>query len=887
MNRAAAAAALLVVAAVAVAGSRVWRHGSSSALVTNGGFEDGLDGWTSEGSVSVVSGAAVGDVGADGWTLVQSNLDVAKGRTYRVAARVRGTGGTLSLWTEEKGPLDAQRVAVWEDVPADWTPVAAYVTAAHNGKLTLRFEASATTAGGKGRVALDDVSIAEATLPVATQVEPGKGFDDEPSMARDSDGTYYVAWISWRDGADTIQASRFKATSDGSFEKLGTWQVAGGHDAALRAPLFEPGSPSASSRDVCIRYQIDHDGARHNAARWLRADGPSNAIEVTVSNPIRRRDLELGPPVDAFVDVRDEVRGDDFAIVLNKLRTIPDPSDKTPQVLLTKAPTIDRRPSLFDGPDGQWLLYENVETPGYRVSFETAHHVVVAKIDGDHLLAPKNYMSTSPLWDRAQSPAAAFDDKGRLWVAYRKPRLPNAGWDVYLTGWTGDAWVPPIPVSSRKGMNRRPSLVLDGNRAIVCYQADDLPEGWGDIAHTKDATSGVYLTSVELPDVPAAPHELEPLVENPAKWEAAEIRHRFGDDAAWKRNTEVGGETLTLLFGDLHSHSDTSVCERLMNGDADDVYAMQRDFEHLDFACLTDHAEDMNPYLWNRNAKLARANDVPGKFTVFLGEEWASSFQTEKDKDAKHPYGYYGHRTLIFGDLHVPRWWNPQDRSTPRQLWDELRAAKVDFVSIPHQLADVGTNVPVDWDFADETAEPVAEIFQVRGSYEAKGAPRAARAGVADPSYWWQGALKRGVVIGAIASPDHGGGLGKACVWAKENSRAAILDALRKRRCYGTTGARIALDVNVNGHVMGEKTTDGATGDVQVFVYATCPNDPAKVSICRNGEWIHEEALTDREVGVVFVDKDPPPGPKWYYVRIEQLDGELAWSSPVWLGASK
>ena len=47
------------------------------------------------------------------------------------------------------------------------------------------------------------------------------------------------------------------------------------------------------------------------------------------------------------------------------------------------------------------------------------------------------------------------------------------------------------------------------------------------------------------------------------------------------------------------------------------------------------------------------------------------------------------------------------------------------FVHIPHQLADTG-NVPTDWNFTDEKAQPVAEIFQARGSYEYKGTPREA-----------------------------------------------------------------------------------------------------------------------------------------------------------------
>jgi hypothetical protein len=838
--------------------------------VENGGFEDGIDGWKAEGAAVVAelprTGklCAGGPVGAKGWTLEQLRLHAVEGRTYRIDAWVRATGAaTLSLWTEEKRKKDAERAAVWAEIPEAWTPVSAYVTAAHDDKLTIRFEASGADAAS---VFVDDVSLAEAALPAATQVEPGKGFDDEPSMARAADGSYYVGWLSWRDGADTVQVARFQRGADGAFDQVGSWQVSG---AAWSPILF------AHSADDAVTLTWSTDEARGALPLTCNVDtsGPAVAEPITLSfeggfsvwDAYAGFGSPRGPIANRDIYGRWQAKG---------FSTASFPA----HYHFTHAPTIDRHPDLILHGDEQWLLYENVETPGYRVNEEIARHVVVAKIDGDKLVAPKNYMSTSPLWQRAESPAAAFDDKGRLWVAYLRPRPPTTGWEVWLTGWTGNAWVPPIPVSSLKGMNRRPGLVIDGGRAIVCFQADDLPEGWSDIERTKDATSGVYLVSVPLPDVPAAPHELEPLVENPAPWEAAELRKRFGDDAPVKRETDVGGEKLTLLFGDLHSHSDTSVCDRLENGSADDVYAMQRDFLNLDFACLTDHAEDMNPYLWNRQAKLARANEVPGKFTTFLGFEWTSGYDPAK------PQGTYGHRNVILGDLRFPKWWSPRGGQTPAQLWDELRKSGVNFVTIPHQLADTG-NVPTDWSFTDETAQPVAEIFQIRGSYEAPGAPRVGKKATASDDHFFQGALKKGVVIGVIASPDHGGGVGKACVWAKENSREAILDALRARRCYGTTGARIALEVRVGGHFMGEKTGDGGSGPVEIEVKATCPNDVAKVSICRGGAWVHEETPASRAFSFTWTDADAPAGPKWYYVRVEQKDGELAWSSPVWVGA--
>ena len=56
----------------------------------------------------------------------------------------------------------------------------------------------------------------------------------------------------------------------------------------------------------------------------------------------------------------------------------------------------------------------------------------------------------------------AFDESGRLWVAFLKPRLPRAGWDMYLTCLDGGRWTPPQPISSSKGLDRRPALARSG-----------------------------------------------------------------------------------------------------------------------------------------------------------------------------------------------------------------------------------------------------------------------------------------------------------------------------------------------------------------------------------------------------------------------------------------
>ena len=285
------------------------------------------------------------------------------------------------------------------------------------------------------------------------------------------------------------------------------------------------------------------------------------------------------------------------------------------------------------------------------------------------------------------------------------------------------------------------------------------------------------------------------------------------------------------------------------------------------------------PYLWSYSGKLVRTNHDPGRLVTFLAEEWTSSFE---DYDEKCPWGYYGHRNLIFADPYFPKWWISNNGDTPSDLWAELRAMKANFVQIPHQLADSG-NVPTDWDYTDEEAQPVAEVYQTRGSYEYPGATlpplHAARATGVRGNYL-QDAWARGIKIGVIASPDHGGGVGKASVWARAKTREAILDAIRSRRTFGTTAPRLAIDFRVNGRLMGEVIE--AEGPVRVRANVSSPSPIAKVEICRNNEFIYTIEPEGNTAAIEFLDQSPVEGSSYYYLRVILKNEEIGWSSPVW-----
>jgi hypothetical protein len=748
-------------------------------------------------------------------------------------------------------------------------------------------------------------------------------FNDEPSLVRTADGSIYVAWNGFRDGADEVMVARYEF-SGVEWRHLATWRAAGGKGSYILNPkavtagkgiyvLYAaerngqwdvyavpcgpegPGRPLALTADPAA--DVKPDGAWHNGTLWVAWEsnrgggrqallsGFRNGQRLPVEVVSASGKSNYGPslavrPNGAVAVAWHSFRNGNYDIYLRERSAS---GAWGQEARLTRAATIDRHPILHLQKDDLWLLYENAQMKAYRTGATPQRRVIAARLTPQGLEAPTGYRDACPLWNRAENATPALDELGRLWIAYLVPRLPRAGWEVRLTGYNGETWHAPLAPSSRKGMDRRPGLLVIGKTALLAYQVDDFPETWmhNKPEATANARSTIMLAAVDIRQaVPPARAKLEPLVEPGEPFETADLRLARGEDLQ-APTVEYRGKKLKLFYGDLHTHSDISVCNRCTDQSVDENYQVRRDVNRLDFAGMTDHDYNFVPYLWNYTAKMARANEDPGRMMTFLAMEWTSSFEKY---DEKNPYGYYGHRNLVFADPYFPKWWNANLGMTPADVWNELRQMKANFVHIPHQLADEG-NVPTDWSYVDQKAQPVAEIFQNRGSYEYHGAPRPAIRAVPKPGWYLQDVWARGTVIGVIASPDHGGGGGKAAVYAEDLTRQAILDAIRARRTFGTTAARIFLDVRVNGLIMGETGSESGGKPVQVKIRVRCPQDIDRIEVCRNNRFVYASQPEKREADLTFLDNEPLAGYSYYYVRVMQKDGEMAWSSPVWLGA--
>ncbi len=156
----------------------------------------------------------------------------------------------------------------------------------------------------------------------------------------------------------------------------------------------------------------------------------------------------------------------------------------------------------------------------------------------------------------------------------------------------------------------------------------------------------------------------------------------------------------------------------------------------------------------------------------------------------------------------------------------------------------------------------------------------------------------RGIYSDLYASNQKQYSPGMTAVMADSLSRSSILEALHNRACYATTGERIILGLSIAGKIMGsEISTLDKPGlhvnrHIEGFVAGTCPI--TRVEIVRNGkiltsfepnsesfEFEYDDLTSLEQVSLNGGDKKPSFS--FYYLRVLQEDGHIAWSSPIWI----
>jgi hypothetical protein len=117
---------------------------------------------------------------------------------------------------------------------------------------------------------------------------------------------------------------------------------------------------------------------------------------------------------------------------------------------------------------------------------------------------------------------------------------------------------------------------------------------------------------------------------------------------------------------------------------------------------------------------------------------------------------------------------------------------------------------------------------------------------------------------------------------APELTHEALLTEIKQRRAYAIRGGQpILLDFRVDDHFMGDIFV--STKPPRVRLKAKGSKPITKIELVRNNQYIFTKEYTDAELERSFEYQDTVAPPAYYYVRVTQVPGVWAWSSPVWV----
>ena len=450
-------------------------------------------------------------------------------------------------------------------------------------------------------------------------------------------------------------------------------------------------------------------------------------------------------------------------------------------------------------------------------------------------------------------PTIAFDDSAEsFWLAWKSEQFKDRDYDN--------------PAEHDDAINRSRRGMLEVNR----FSAPSFSEGNMDISLVSTIVEEHHPVENYEPELSGRPKSKRPRL-------------------------DYKGETYTLLIGNFHEHSEISSCWPAgTDGTLHDDYRFGMAAEGYDFMGITDHGYSQTEVYWRKHLRLADFYNQGTDFLAFPSVEWTLS--NKKNYEIQRGAG---HRNIVFQSTEDAKKYirnkdevysvnNPETENAPK-LWEFIHQNQINCISIPHHPADEVH--ACCWETRDEEIEPLVEIFQCRGNAEYRGAPRMInlerhRPTQNDKAFIDYALRDKHYKLGFIASGDHNNiGVGLACAWVKEISRKGVMDAMKNRKVFATTGDHIVIDFRVNEAFQGQTHSDNQVPTLKYTVNAV--DDIARVDLLRNSRVIKTFEPTDslQLFQGEFTDNSYQDEQEvlYYYLRVIQKNEHIGWSSPVWL----
>ena len=286
---------------------------------------------------------------------------------------------------------------------------------------------------------------------------------------------------------------------------------------------------------------------------------------------------------------------------------------------------------------------------------------------------------------------------------------------------------------------------------------------------------------------------------------------------------------LKLYWGDPHSGQIANPYK------IDEYFEYAKNISAIDYAGYqrNDSVHSTKAYLVQQESE--KKHYTPHEFVVLPGYEWSADWE------------HGGHHNVYFSrfDLPIKRWnganrlGNPGESDLPHitDLHNYYRGT--DTVITPH----VGGQ-HADLKYHDPDLEPALEITSTHGTFE----------------WFLEESLKEGYEMGFLGGndchtsrpgddrPGHQprrfskGGL--TGTYAAELTLPSILNAIKERRVYATTGAKIRTYMHVDNHFIGEEYQ--AYGPPKIDLNVTGTNSLEKIELFRGTELIHTSNYAEK-----------------------------------------
>lgn len=358
-----------------------------------------------------------------------------------------------------------------------------------------------------------------------------------------------------------------------------------------------------------------------------------------------------------------------------------------------------------------------------------------------------------------------------------------------------------------------------------------------------------------------------------------------------------------LFWGVLHGESDRidsteniESCLRHVRDDRATNFFAVSPFEN---------PEETSNEVWKLITQNVTDFDEADRFTTFLGFQWVGAKSEEGVRQII--YLKDGKQLLHKKDLKY---------STLKKIYKSFSPKEI--ISIP--CFTMGKGFDYNFKNYDPEFERVVEIYNSWGSSELsekEGNPLPissdTKSGISESL---EGSVQKALLnncrFGFVAGGLDDRGIyadfyengqeqyhpGMTAIISAEHTKTALGDALYNRSCYATTGERIILGLSLAGVPMGGEITTAVKHGLRVnrhlAGYVAGTTNIKTIEIIRNGkviqtfepkgysfEFTYDDMVPLEKVVTDAKDKKPPF--VFYYIRVTQDDGHMAWSSPIWV----